>query len=120
MEFAPQKSELMHFSWSHAVILMGVCLTDHNITPVESARFLGVWLDRKLQWGHYLKEVKKHNKSQKVALTKLVVSVWGYSFTCAREIYTKVICAALVYRASAWHNPGDTRPKGPACSLAVI
>jgi hypothetical protein len=49
MEFTPQKSELMHFSWSYAVISMGVRLADHNITLVESARFLGVWLDRKLQ-----------------------------------------------------------------------
>ena len=49
MEFAPQKSELMHFSRSHAAISIEVRLADRNITPVESARFLGVWLDRKLQ-----------------------------------------------------------------------
>jgi hypothetical protein len=120
MEFAPQKSELMHFSRSHAAISMGVRLADRNITPVESARFLGVWLDRKLQWGRHLKEVKKRNESQKVALTKLAASVWGCSFTRAREIYTKVIRAALAYGASAWHDPGDARPKGPARSLAVI
>jgi hypothetical protein len=120
IEFAPQKSELMHFSWSYVAISIGVCLADRNITPVESARFLGVWLDRKLQWGHHLKEVKKHNESQKVALTKLVVSVWGCSFAHTREIYTKVICTALVYGASAWHDPGDAKPKGPACSLAAI
>ena len=59
MKFAPQKSELIHFSRKHATATQGLRLADKAITPVESARFLGVWLDRKLQWGRHLKEVKK-------------------------------------------------------------
>ena len=51
MEFAPQKSELIHFTRKHAGFTKGVHLAGRTINPVESARFLGVWLDRKLQWG---------------------------------------------------------------------
>ena len=59
MEFAPQKSKLMHFTRKHTGPSKAVRLAGCTINPVESARFLGVWLDRKLQWGRHLKEVKK-------------------------------------------------------------
>ena len=100
MEFAPQKSELMHFTRKHAGFTKGVRLTGRTINPVESARFLGVWLDRKLQWGRHLKEVKKKLATQKFALSKLAASVWGCSLARAREIYTKVIRATIAYGAS--------------------
>jgi len=119
MEFAPQKSELIHFTRKHAAATKGVRLSGRTITPVESARFLGVWLDRKLQWGRHLKEVKKRLETQKFALTKLAASVWGCSLARAREIYTKVIRAAVAYGASAWHEPGDIKPKGIARHLTT-
>jgi hypothetical protein len=121
MEFAPQKSELMHFTRKHTGISKGVRLADRMIAPVESARFLGVWLDRKLQWGRHLKEVKKKLANQKLALTKLAASVWGCSLARAREIYTKVIRATIVYGASAWHEPSETgaNPKGIASHLST-
>jgi Reverse transcriptase (RNA-dependent DNA polymerase)/Endonuclease-reverse transcriptase len=119
MEFAPQKSELMHFSRTHTAHSQGVRLAGKTITPVESARFLGVWLDRKLQWGRHLKEVKQKMATQKYALTKLAASAWGCSFDRARELYTKVIRSAIAYGASAWHEPGDKAPKGIARHLAA-
>jgi hypothetical protein len=49
MEFAPQKSELMHFTRAHNPLRNKVQLSDAEVAPKESARFLGVWLDRKLR-----------------------------------------------------------------------
>ena len=122
MEFAPQKSELLHFTRRHAAITKGVCLVGRTIAPVESARFLGVWLDRKLRWGRHLKEIRKKHTTQQFALTRLAASVWGCSLTRARELYTKVIRAALVYRASAWHrvSEAEANPKGIARHLAPL
>ena len=91
----------MHFTRKHAGFMKGVRLAGRIINPAESARFLGVWLDRKLQWGRHLKEVKKKLAIQKLALSKLAASVWGYSLACIREIYTKVIRATIVYGVSA-------------------
>ena len=42
MEFAPQKSELIHFTRKHTGSTKGVRLAGHTINPIESARFLGV------------------------------------------------------------------------------
>jgi Reverse transcriptase (RNA-dependent DNA polymerase)/Endonuclease-reverse transcriptase len=121
MEFAPQKSELMHFTRKHAGSTKGVRLAGRIINPVESARFLGVWLDRKLQWGRHLKEVKKKLATQKLALSKLAASVWGCSLARAREIYTKVIRATIAYGASAWHEPSEAaaNPRGIASHLST-
>ena len=29
------------------------------LKPIDEARFLGVWLDRKLMWGGYLKAIRR-------------------------------------------------------------
>ena len=57
MTFAPEKSELIYFSRAQAAPQQKVRLTGNTIKPVESARFLGVWLDRKLRWSRYLKKI---------------------------------------------------------------
>ena len=57
MEFAPQKSELMHFTRTRRAPKASVMLGEMQIQPVESARFLGVWLDRKLRWRAHLEKV---------------------------------------------------------------
>jgi hypothetical protein len=103
MEFAPAKSELLHF------------------TRVESARFLGVWLDRKLRWTRHLKQLKTKLATQQFALTKLAASTWGVSISRARELYTKVIRSAIAYGASVWHTPSkEGEPKGPAKQLMAV
>ena len=113
MEFAPQKSELMHFTRAHRPLPNKVRLGGTEVTPVESARFLGVWLDRKLRWRRHLAKVKTKLETQIFALTKLAASTWGCSLARAREIYTKVIRSAIAYGASAFHKPADPQKKKP-------
>ena len=108
MQFAPGKSELLHFTRAHQAPTQRVKLGDTSIKPVESARFLGVWLDRKLRWTRHLKQLKIKMATQQFALTKLAASTWGVSISRARELYTKVIRSALAFEAqlsSSWpHN----------------
>jgi hypothetical protein len=33
---------------------------------------------------------------------------------CAREVYTKVICSVVAYRAGVWHYPIEEKTKGIA------
>ncbi len=49
MAFALEKSELMHFTRVHAPPKQMIQLLGADVAPVESARFFGVWLDRKLK-----------------------------------------------------------------------
>ena len=118
MQFAPQKSELLHFTRTHQAPTQRVQLGSAVVKPVESARFLGVWLDRKLRWTRHLKQLKTKLATQQFALTKLAASTWGVSISRARELYTKVIRSSLAYAASAWHTPSkEDKPQGPAKQL---
>jgi hypothetical protein len=49
MEFAPEKSKLLHFTRSCIAPTTPIHLDDQLIKPVQEARFLGVWIDRKLK-----------------------------------------------------------------------
>src|SRR6201996_5113534 len=120
MEFAPQKSELMHFSRARTAHPYPVQLGAAKVAPVESARFLGVWLDRKLRWRRHLRQIHQKLKTQQFALTKIAGSTWGCSLLRAREIYTKVIRSAIAYGVSAFHIPSrNNKPKGIARDLAA-
>ena len=113
MQFTPEKSELIHFTRSRRPIRLKLRLGDMEIKPLESARFLGVWLDRKLDFNEHVRKVKGKLSTLNFALTRLAGSAWGCTLARAREIYTKVIRSAVAYGASVFHTPStENRPKG--------
>jgi retron-type reverse transcriptase len=119
MEFEPEKSELIHLTRARAAPTTPVLLDQRVITPLQEARFLGVWIDRKLKWKGHLKAIKRKFATQQFALTRLAASAWGCSLLRAREIYTKVIRSAVAYGAGIWHHPTDRRITGIAGKLAT-
>ncbi|EAQ93180.1 hypothetical protein CHGG_01415 [Chaetomium globosum CBS 148.51] len=80
MEFEPAKSELIHFSRARAPIEKTLTIEGVELKPVEDARFLGVWLDRKLRYRAHLAAVRKKMKTQICALTRLAAKTWGCTF----------------------------------------
>jgi hypothetical protein len=119
MEFAPEKSELLHLTRARAAPTTPIHLDNQTIQPVQEARFLGVWIDRKLKWKGHLNAIKRKFATQQFALTRLAASAWGCTLLCAREIYTKVIRSAIAYGAGVWHHPTTDRVKGIARKLAT-
>ena len=77
------------------------------VKPEGSARFLGVWLDWKLNWKAHLVAVEKKLRTQSYALSRIVAKTWGMGLAKAREVYTKCIRSALAYGASSFHIPTD-------------
>ena len=122
MLFEPSKSELIHFTKKTTkASLRGVRLGENLVNPTDSARFLDVWLDRKLSWKAHLKANRTKFASQSYALTRLAGSTWGYNLARAREIYTKVIRSAIAYRASAYYTPSSGgKANGIAKELAPL
>ncbi len=100
MTFAPEKSELIHFIWVYALPKQMVQLSGVDMASMESVRFFGIWLDRKLRWYKHLKIMQAKLSKQQYILTKLATSTWGVSLVHIRELYTKGICNAIRYKVS--------------------
>lgn len=121
MAFSPTKSELLHFTRARQAPTDTVKLEkDFELAPAESARFLGIWLDRKLTFQAHINMVKTKLKNQSLALTKLTAKTWGCSVPWARKLYMTVVRSTIAYGAAVFHTPtprGATRPIGPALQL---
>jgi hypothetical protein len=82
MCFAPNKYELTHFTRSRSRFNLHTGTRFGNIdkAPSPDVRVLGVWLDTKLRWTAYARELKAKAAKQCGALTKTTASTWGVSF----------------------------------------
>jgi hypothetical protein len=112
MAFAPEKSELIHFNkgrkqWDNQLDLAQPGRGTSPVKPTTSARFLGVWLDWKLNWKTHLGAVERKLKTQSYALTRIAATTWGLGLTKAREVYSKCIRSAIAYGASSFHIPTE-------------
>ena len=117
--FEPAKSELIHFKRRGPPDATPVQLGPHRVAPQNSARFLGVWLDRRLSFAAHIHAVRGKLETQMNALTRLAASTWGCTVPRAREIYTKVIRSCIAYSAGAFHDPERPRfAKALACHQA--
>jgi hypothetical protein len=125
MAFAPEKSELIHFNkgrqqWNRPLQLALPQGRDTTrVSPVKSARFLGVWLDWRLNWKAHLQAVQNKLKTQDFALSRIAAKTWGPSLAKAREVYSKCIRAAIAFGASTYHKPTEPggKPQGIAREL---
>lgn len=121
MTFSPAKSELLHFSRKKAAPTETVVLDEATtLQPRPHARFLGIWLDRKLLFGEHTKAVLAKLKKQSYALTRLTAKTWGYTLSWARTIFDTVIRNTIAYGEAIYHRPtpkGATYARGPALRL---
>jgi hypothetical protein len=111
MEFAPEKSELLHFNNAKAACELFLRLETVIIQPITDARFLKIWLNNKLFWKNHLAKVKGKMVTQMLAFSKLAASAWGTSVPSARQVYAVVIRNVLAYAAPSWHNVEDELKK---------
>jgi ribonuclease HI len=131
-KFAPDKFELIHFTNpkepepepAYAPSLTGpIDIWDpythegHDLMPIqhqatiiqptESARYLGIWLDKTLSFdAHRIKAINRANSSLE-ALRNITGSTWGASLTAMRAIYRGIVVPQLLYGAAAWFSPAS-------------
>ena len=111
--FNPVKTELIHFTKERNPTPVDIRIENTTIWSWEHVRFLGIWLDRKLNWKKHTQEMLKKAKTQVRALNVSAAATWGCDLFRAREIYTKVIRAALVYGCSTYHMPTENNKIHP-------
>jgi ribonuclease HI len=126
-KFAPDKFELIHFTnpkeleqdppppagpidiWDpyryEGHDLMPIQHQNTTIQPTESARYLGIWLDKTLSFSTHRTKIINRANSSLEALRSISGSTWGASLTAMRKIYRAVVVPQLLYGVAAWFNP---------------
>ena len=67
-----------------------------------------MWLDWRLNWRVYKAKVAEKLKTQDYILSRIAAKTWGPGLIRAREVYTKCIRSAIVYRATNYYIPTTT------------
>jgi hypothetical protein len=86
--------------------LMPVKINDEMlIKPTQSAKYLGVWLDKRLEFDIHRKKLLAKANGSLEALRAITGSVWGASLMAMRKVYQAVVVPQMLYRVSAWYCP---------------
>jgi hypothetical protein len=70
-KIALAENELLHFSRARDACTLSVRLCSNTIYSAESAKFLEIWLNTKLNYKTHVNKIKAKMKTQTVAFCKL-------------------------------------------------
>jgi hypothetical protein len=76
-----------------------------TIQPSETAKYLGIWLDRHLRFDTHRKKLLAKANGSLEALRAMTGSVWGASLMAMRKVYQAVVVPQILYGISACYCP---------------
>jgi ribonuclease HI len=83
------------------------------LAPKETAKYLGVWLDKHLNFTTHRKKMLAKGASSLEALRGISGSTWGSSLIAMRKVYQAVIIPQMLWGLSAWYCPAArAMPRG--------
>ena len=102
LHFNPQKTVAMVFSRSLKEFDSHLVINGRDIPYSESARYLGIILDRKLYWNlHMLDKIKKA-KAFLMKISNVTREIWGPMPHLMRWAYTCVVRPMVIYGCMIW------------------
>ena len=102
LHFNPQKTVAMVFSRSQKTFDSHVVVNAREIPYSESARYLGLLMDRKLHWNlHMLDKIKK-GKAFLMKIANAAKELWGPSPHLLRWAFTCVVRPMIIYGCIIW------------------
>ncbi|OQD79091.1 hypothetical protein PENSOL_c338G04348, partial [Penicillium solitum] len=75
------------------------------LAPSNTAKYLGVWLDKHLNFTTHRKKMLAKGASSLEALRGISGSTWGSSLIAMRKVYQAVIIPQMLWGLSAWYCP---------------
>jgi YD repeat-containing protein len=101
--FAPSKFQLTHHTRRRQIEDDRQVQVDQTaICPSTGSKYLGVTLDRALNWKQHVQNLTIKASKSIGALTSLAGSTWGASVTELRRIYQAVVIPQMMHGCSAW------------------
>lgn len=78
-----------------------------EIQPKESARYLGVWLDKHLDFKTHRKKLLGKAAGSLEALRAISGSTWGASLLVMRKVYQAMVIPQMFWGITAWYSPAS-------------
>ena len=102
LHFNPQKTVAMVFSRSQKEFNSHLVINGREIPYSESARYLGVIVDRRLHWNlHMLDKIKK-GKAFLMKISNVTREIWGPLPRLLRWAYTCVVRPMIIFGCLVW------------------
>jgi ribonuclease HI len=87
--------------------------TPTTLTPKETAKYLGVWFDKHLNFTTHRRKMLAKGAGSLEALRGISGSTWGSSLIAMRKVYQAVIIPQMLWGLSAWYCPAaKAMPRG--------
>lgn len=102
LTFNTSKTNAVLFSHLRRPTPINLKMNNNEIKLQQSAKYLGIIMDRRLNWNEHLKSQAAVCKSQLVRIGNAVSTKWGLSFSSVRTIYEQAIEPKLLYGAVVW------------------
>ena len=80
-------------------------LSDFTITPTQSIKYLGVFLDQHLSWNTHIAHTIKKGADWSSRIRRTVAPTWGLIPKHARKMYVSVAIPKILYAVDVWGIP---------------
>jgi len=109
-------SKLALINFGHRHKDMGdptLCLPQRTIQPSISAKYLGVIIDRNLNWKAQQAYAVEKGAKWTAQIRRLTRPTWGITPKCAKQLYISVALPRILYAADIWCTPSSCEHPGP-------
>lgn len=80
---------------------------NHRIVTKGCAKYLGIWLDQKLNFIRHIEETRDKNLTLFPRLRSVIGEKWGMKKKNAMLLYKAVFIPKILYGVDLWHNAAD-------------
>lgn len=122
-KFDISKFQLIHFTRNERKRSdEGIKIADHMVLPSETAKYLGIILDRKLRWREQVERAVSVGTSTALAVARLAKSTFGLPSSYTRQLIRSVVQPKMEYGLVVFYNPvrggGDGKRRKGAVGVA--
>ncbi|PIL24953.1 hypothetical protein GSI_12840 [Ganoderma sinense ZZ0214-1] len=103
------KFQLVHHTrYEPCYVPLPLQIDGHTITPSESARYLGIIVDRRLRWHEHVEAAIAKGTAAVLSsplIGRLAKPTFGLPHQFARRLFKAVVCPRLEYGLPVWYTP---------------
>ncbi len=104
LEFNAQKTEVMIFTNKKKWTCKRVKVDGNEIEFSDCAKYLGIKIDRKINWNEHIKAKIQNARKQLFMLRRVIGQTWGPQPKMLKWAYTTIVRPALSYGCHIWSN----------------